>query len=76
MPGQERPAKDARLVIGGVVIKHKQCLSDEETVQQIQENPYPQYFVGLPGYQMQAPFVPSLLVEIGKRLFLSKQALC
>ena len=30
-----RPAKDARLVIGAVIIKHKLCLSDEETVQQI-----------------------------------------
>ena len=65
---QGRPAKDARLVIGAVVIKHKLCLSDEETVAQIQENPYLQYFVGLSGYQMQAPFVPSLFVEIRKRM--------
>jgi hypothetical protein len=63
-----RPAKDARLVIGAVIIKHKLCLSDEETVAQIQENPYLQYFVGLPGYQMQAPFAPSLFVEIRKRM--------
>jgi IS5 family transposase len=55
-----RPAKDPRLVIGAVIIKHKLCLSDEETVAQIQENPYLQYFVGLSGYQMQAPFAPSL----------------
>ncbi|NOZ53892.1 MAG: transposase [Gammaproteobacteria bacterium] len=46
-----RPVKDARLVIGAVIIKHKRCLSDEETVAQIQENPYLQYFVGLAGYQ-------------------------
>ena len=65
---QGRPAKDARLVIGAVIIKHKLCLSDEETVRQIQENPYLQYFVGLPGYQMAVPFVPSLLVEIRKRM--------
>ena len=37
---QGRPAKDARLVIGAVIIKHKLCLSDEETVQQIQENAF------------------------------------
>ena len=61
---QGRPTKDARLVIGAVIIKHKLCLSDRETVAQIQENPYLQYFVGLPGYQMEAPFVPSLFVEI------------
>jgi hypothetical protein len=65
---QGRPAKDARLVIGAVIIKHKLCLSDEETVAQIQENPYLQYFVGLPGYQKTAPFVPSLFVEIRKRM--------
>ena len=35
---------------------------------QIQENPYLQYFVGLPGYQMEAPFAPSLFVEIRKRM--------
>jgi len=65
---QGRPAKDARLVIGAVIIKHKLCLSDDETVKQIQENPYLQYFVGLPGYQMEAPFASSLLVEIRKRM--------
>jgi IS5 family transposase len=63
-----RPLKDARLVIGAVIIKHKLCLSDVETVLQIQENPYLQYFVGLPGYQRTAPFAPSLLVEIRKRM--------
>jgi len=65
---QGRPAKNARLVIAAVIIKHKLCLSDEETVAQIQENPYLQYFAGLPGYQMQAPFAPSLFVEIRKRM--------
>ena len=65
---QGRPSKDARLAIGAVIIKHKLCLSDEETVAQIQENPYLQYFVGLSGYQMKAPFAPSLFVEIRKRM--------
>ena len=63
-----RPSKDARLVIGAVIIKHKLCLSDRETVAQLQENPYLQYFVGLSSYQMQAPFAPSLFVEIRKRM--------
>lgn len=66
--GQGRPAKDARLVIGAVVIKHKLCLSDEETVRQIQENPYLQYFVGLKEYQKEEPFAPSLFVEIRRRM--------
>ena len=63
-----RPAKDARLVIGAVIIKHKLCLTDEETVRQIQENPYLQYFVGLKEYQKVEPFAPSLFVEIRRRM--------
>ena len=65
---QGRPAKDARLVIGAMIIKHKLNLSDRETVAQIQENPYLQYFVGLPGYQMEAPFAAPLFVEIRRRM--------
>ncbi len=63
-----RPAKPARLVIGAVIIKHKLCLSDEETVQQIQENPYLQYFVGFSDFKTEQPFAPSLFVEIRKRM--------
>jgi len=63
-----RPMKEARLVIGAVIIKHKLCLSDVETVQQIQENPYLQFFVGLAGYQTAEPFASSLFVEIRKRM--------
>jgi len=63
-----RPAKDARLVIGAVIIKHKLCFSDEETVRQIQENPYLQFFVGLPEFQTKQPFAPSLFVEIRRRM--------
>jgi len=65
---QGRPTKAARLVIGAVIIKHLLCLSDRETVAQIQENPYLQYFEGLPGYQRREPFVPSLFVEFRKRM--------
>ena len=63
-----RPAKNGRLVIGAVIIKHKLNLSDEETVLQIQENPYLQYFVGFSRYQDKPPFVPSLFVEIRRRM--------
>ena len=63
-----RPLKSARLVIGAVIIKHKLSLSDVEAVQQIQENPYMQYFVGLAGYQQEEPFASSLFVEIRKRM--------
>ena len=38
-----RPSKDARLVIGAIIIKHKKGLPDEEVIPEIQENPYLQY---------------------------------
>jgi len=63
-----RPAKNARIVIGAVIIKHKLTLSDEETVLQIQENPYLQYFIGLSRYQEEPAFAPSLFVEIRRRM--------
>ncbi len=62
-----RPCKDARLVIGATLIKHKLNLSDEETVQQIQENPYLQFFVGLSSFTGEQLFAPSLFVEIRKQ---------
>ncbi len=63
-----RPAKDARCVIGAVIIKHKLSLSDIETVQQIQENPYMQFFVGFASFQAEQPFASSLFVDIRKRM--------
>jgi hypothetical protein len=63
-----RPAKDVCLIIGAAIIKHQLCLSDEETVQQIRENPYLQYLVGLPGFQPQALFSPTLFIEIRRRM--------
>jgi transposase, IS5 family len=63
-----RPAKDARLVIGAVIIKHKLCLGDEETILQIQENPYLQHFVGFTGFCKEKAFAPSLFVEIRRRM--------
>jgi hypothetical protein len=68
-----RPAKPARLVIGAVIIKHKLVLSDCKTVDQISENPYLQYFVGLSGFQAQKPFAPSLLVWIRCPIVRGKQ---
>jgi len=63
-----RPCKPARLVIGAMIIKHKLNLSDEEAVLQIQENAYLQYFCGYETYIDAIPFVPSLFVEIRKRM--------
>ena len=66
--GMGRPAKPARLVIGAIIIKHKLCLSDQEIIDQIRENPYLQYFVGLKTFQTEAPFAPSLFIDIRRRM--------
>jgi len=57
-----------RIVIGSLIIKHKLNLSDEETVQSIEENPYMQYFLGFSEFSPQTPFSPSLFVEWRKKL--------
>jgi len=57
-----------RVVLGTLIIKHICDLSDRETIQMIQENAYMQYFIGYSGFSNTAPFDPSLLVEIRKRL--------
>ena len=67
-PDVGRPGKPARLVIGAMIIKHKLNFSDEETVLQIQENQYLQYFCGLDAYEDKPPFAPSLFVDIRKRM--------
>ncbi len=66
--GMGAPAINGRIVIGSLIIKHKLNLSDEETAEQIRENPYLQYFLGLEEYEYKYVFVPSLFVEIRKRL--------
>ena len=62
------PCKDARLIIGALIIKHKMNLADEEVIEQLKENIYMQFFVGFSSYQYKQAFAPSLFVEIRKRL--------
>lgn len=62
------PAKPLQAALGSLIIQKQYDYSDRELVEQIRENPYYQYFIGLPGYQDKQPFVPSLLVEFRKRL--------
>ena len=59
---------DARIVLGAIIIKHYETLSDEGTIDAIKENIYMQYFLGLPSFKKTAVFAPSLFVEIRKRL--------
>ena len=62
------PAKPLQMALGSLLIQKQYDYSDRELVEQIRENPYYQFFVGLPGYKDKIPFVPSLLVEFRKRL--------
>lgn len=61
-------AKPLRLALGALLIQIEYGYSDEETELQIQENPYLQFFCGLPGYEDKAPFDASLMVHFRKRL--------
>jgi hypothetical protein len=61
------PAKSARMALGALIIKERLGVSDRETVEQITENPYLQYFLGLMEYQDQPPFDPSMLTHFRKR---------
>lgn len=63
-----RPGKDAHLVIGALILKHFYRYSDEETIEQIQMNPYYQYFVGFKAFQKEPAFCPTLFVDIRKRM--------
>jgi IS5 family transposase len=63
-----RPGIDGRIAIGAMIIKARLGLSDEETIEQIRENVYMQFFLGLEGYQKEMLFDPSLLVHIRERM--------
>jgi len=63
-----RPALDARVVIGALIIKHKKGLSDEETIEEIKENPYLQFFLGYEEFSHKPPFDASLFVTLRDRL--------
>src|SRR5690554_4110187 len=56
------------MALGALIIKETLVLSDEELVNQLTENPYFQYFIGLPEFQKEAPFDPSMMVHFRKRL--------
>jgi hypothetical protein len=61
-----------RVALGALIIKHLHDFSDRETVLQIQENVYMQYFIGFSSFSTQAPFDASLFVEFRNRLGLEE----
>lgn len=63
-----RPGVRARYVIGSLILKHQLGVSDDELVQQIAENPYMQYFIGLAKYVETVPYNASTLSRVRARL--------
>ena len=63
-----RPAKDAQLVIGLLLLKHMTGLSDEGIVQDVLENPYMQVFCGFEKFVTEEILDPSTLTKMRERL--------
>ena len=63
-----RPAKPIRLMVGLLILKHLENLSDENIVLQWKRNPYYQYFCGMTEYQPALPCDPTDLVYFRKRI--------
>lgn len=66
-----RPPISGRVILGSIFIKHLGDLSDRETIAQIQENMFMQYFLGYSSFTNEAPFSSTLFVEIRERLSLN-----
>ena len=56
------------MALGALIIKEKLGISDRETVEQIRENPYLQYFIGMSDYSNEAPFEASMMVYFRERI--------
>lgn len=61
-------AKPFRLALGSLLVQNKLGCSDRELVEQLTENPYLQYFIGMPGYKAKPPINASTLVLFRKRI--------
>lgn len=69
--GMGAMAKPFRMALGALIIKEKLNTTDSETVEQICENPYLQYFIGMEcfrNFEDEPPFDPSMMVHFRKRL--------
>jgi len=62
------PAKPLRMMLGAMIIGDFLNVSDAETVRQIQENPYLQYFIGLPEFTHEVVFAPLSLTLFRRRI--------
>ena len=63
-----RPAKSIRLMVGLLLLKQLENLSDERVVEAWLQNPYYQAFCGMKHFQWSFPCNPSELVHFRKRI--------
>jgi len=66
-----RPAKDAQLIIGLLLLKHMTGLSDEGLVAEVLENPYMQAFCGFRSFVTEDVLDSSTLTKMRERLGLA-----
>lgn len=63
-----RPAKPVHLMVGLLLLKHLENLSDESVVERWVRDPYYQYFCGMEEFQWELPCDPSDLVYFRRRI--------
>lgn len=61
------PSISSRIAYGALIIKERLGVTDEETVEQLSESPYLQYFVGLREFQDKPLFDTSMMVHFRSR---------
>ena len=66
--GTGNVAKPVRMALGSLLIKQETGLSDDGVLQNVVENPYMQYFIGLHEFTTKAPFAATTMVYFRKRL--------
>ena len=59
--GMGRSALPGRVAFGSLIIKERLGTTDEETAEQIRENPYLQFFLGLSEFREDYLFDPSMM---------------
>ena len=62
------PAKPARMALGTLLIKRHYHFSNEDTVNEVQMNPYLQFFIGLMEFTYKAPFDARSISNFKKRV--------
>jgi hypothetical protein len=55
------------MALGALIIQQTKGCSDEETLQEIMENPYLHYFIGMKEFRNEPPFDASMMVHFRKR---------